>query len=101
MLSNVVVSIEQHVEWIGDHLEYLRKHDLTTTEADSEAQEQWVAHVNEIAGPHADDEGGVVVPRRERSRQAAGLHALCRRGRQLPQICDEVADDDYRGFALS
>ncbi len=31
VLSNVVVSIEQHVEWIGDHLEYLRKHDLATT----------------------------------------------------------------------
>ena len=49
VLSNVVVSIEQHVEWIGDHIEYLRKRDLTSTEPGLEAQEQWVAHVNDTA----------------------------------------------------
>ena len=33
VLSNVVVSIEQHIEWIGDFIGYLREQDLDVAEA--------------------------------------------------------------------
>ncbi len=49
VLSNVVVSIEQHVEWICDHLDYLRDNGLRITEAEIGAQEEWVEHVNQVA----------------------------------------------------
>ena len=84
VLSNVVVSIEQHVEWVCDHLEYLRKKDLVTTEADYDSQEEWVALVNELAEPDPDAEGGVLVHGRERARQAAGVHAVHRGRGPLP-----------------
>ena len=48
VLSNMPVSIEQHVEWIADCIDYMRKTGKTRIEVTVEAQEQWVAHVNEI-----------------------------------------------------
>src|SRR5262249_56330501 len=50
VLSNMPVSIEQHVEWITDCIEALDKSGKTTIEATPQAQTQWVAHVNEIVG---------------------------------------------------
>jgi cyclohexanone monooxygenase len=101
VLSNVVVSIEQHVDWICDHLEYLRKKDLQVTEASYEAQENWVAHVNELA-----------------SRTLMLKAASWYRGANVPgkplvfmpyiggvgnyrKTCDEIAAADYRGFILA
>src|SRR5262249_26877738 len=48
VLSNMIVSIEQHVDWIADCLAYLRAHGRATIEATAPAQEAWVAHVNEV-----------------------------------------------------
>ena len=49
VLSNMVVSIEQHVDWITDCLGYMGERQAAVIEATSEAQEAWVAHVNEVA----------------------------------------------------
>ena len=49
VLTNMIASIEQHVEWIRDCLTYLRDNGHSTIEAESEAEEQWVAHVNAVA----------------------------------------------------
>jgi cyclohexanone monooxygenase len=98
VLSNVVVSIEQHVDWITDHLEYLRKNDLTVTEADLDAQTKWVAHVNDVAN-------GTLMPKAASWYMGANVPGKPRVfmpyvggvGRYR-EICDEVAADDYRGF---
>lgn len=47
--SNMVMSIEQHVELIGDTIAYLRGHDLGAIEATAEAERAWMEHVSEIA----------------------------------------------------
>ena len=49
VLANMVVCSEQHVEWIGACLAYLREHGFTTIEPGLEAQDAWVDHVNEVA----------------------------------------------------
>ena len=49
VLSNMVVSIEQHVEWIADAIGYLREHGLEAIEATADAEDAWVAHVGEVA----------------------------------------------------
>jgi cyclohexanone monooxygenase len=49
VLSNMPVSIEQHVEWIGDAIDRMRRDGLDVMEADDDAEREWVAHVNEIA----------------------------------------------------
>ena len=48
-LSNMVVSIEHHVGWITDCLEYLRDRGLATVEAEPDAQRDWVRYVNDVA----------------------------------------------------
>ena len=49
VLSNMMVSIEQHVDWITDCLTFLRSNGLTTIEPEHTAEDEWVAHVNEVA----------------------------------------------------
>jgi cyclohexanone monooxygenase len=49
VLSNVVVSIEQHVEWIGDCIDAMRREGLDRIEATVSAEDAWTAHVDEVS----------------------------------------------------
>ncbi len=50
VLTNMLPSIEQHVDWIADCLEAMRAKGATVIEATAQAEEGWVAHVRETAG---------------------------------------------------
>src|SRR5262249_51062623 len=47
VLSNMTVSIEQHVDWIADRLDYLRAHGYERIEPTSTAEAGWGQHVND------------------------------------------------------
>ena len=49
VLSNVVVSIEQHVDWVGNCLSFMRDRALDVVEPTPLAQAAWVQHVNDYA----------------------------------------------------
>ncbi len=49
VLSNMVPSIEQHVDWISDCIGWLRANGKRSIEADPGAELAWVAQVNAIA----------------------------------------------------
>ncbi|GGE48675.1 cyclohexanone monooxygenase [Marinicauda pacifica] len=49
LLSNVIVSSEEQIDWLEALLTYARDHDLDRIEATKQAQADWVAHVNERA----------------------------------------------------
>jgi cation diffusion facilitator CzcD-associated flavoprotein CzcO len=49
VLTNMIVSIEQHVEWIADCLVYLRDRGYGRIEANEQAEDAWVGHVNSVA----------------------------------------------------
>lgn len=49
VFSNMVNSIEQHVEWVAAAMSYLDDHGFATLKATSEAERDWVQHVNDIA----------------------------------------------------
>lgn len=49
VLSNMVVSIEQHVDFIADLIAALKAHGEQTVEPELHAQDEWVAHVAEVA----------------------------------------------------
>ncbi len=49
VLSNMIQSIEQNVEWIAGYLQWLRDQDKTVTEAEPESEQAWMAHVAETA----------------------------------------------------
>ena len=49
VFSNMVLSIEHDVEWIGDCLVWMRDHHIAAIEADEAAQDDWVQHVASLA----------------------------------------------------
>jgi len=100
VLTNMVVSIEQHVNWIADCLQYLGRHGYHRIEATPEAQEAWVAHVNAIAdftlfpscnswylGANVPDKPRVFMP-------LVGFPPYAEK-------CDDVAAKDYEGFVVT
>ncbi|MDT5016282.1 MAG: cyclohexanone monooxygenase [Mycobacterium sp.] len=98
--TNMVASIEQHVDWIADCLQYLRSKQIRQIEADESAENSWVAHVNDVADatlyPQANSwYTGANIPGKPRvfMPYVAGLDKYRR-------ICDEVAANDYQGFCL-
>ncbi len=49
VLTNMIMSIEQHIEWIGAAIAAIDAEALTTIEPTPEAADRWVGHVNAIA----------------------------------------------------
>jgi len=47
--TQMIASIEQHVDWIADCLDHMRRHACDRIEATAEAESTWVQHVNEVA----------------------------------------------------
>jgi len=100
VLSNMVVSIEQHVEWISDLIAYLREHGYAAAEVTAEAEESWVTHVAEVGSltlfPRANSwYMGANVPGKPRVflPYIGGVGAF-------RQKCEEVAASGYEGFTL-
>ena len=100
VLSNMVVSIEQHVDWIMDVLESMRGHGFTTIEPTPMAEAGWVQHVNDCASitlfPKANSwYMGANVPGKPRVflPYVGGVDTYRR-------TCDQVAEMEYLGFEL-
>jgi cation diffusion facilitator CzcD-associated flavoprotein CzcO len=101
VLSNMPVSIEQHVEWIGGCLEYLRAHGKAEIEATEDATGTWTEHVQEVANltlfPKAASwYMGANIPGKPRLflPYIGGLE-------NYERTCDKVAANGYDGFALA
>jgi cyclohexanone monooxygenase len=100
VLTNMIVSIEQHVEWIGDCLTYMRRHGYRTIEANETAENEWVDHVNAVAsltlyptcnswylGSNVPGKTRVFMP-------LVGFPPYVDK-------CNEVAANGYEGFTLA
>jgi cyclohexanone monooxygenase len=101
VLSNMMVSIEQHVDWIADCLAWMRARGVRLMEAKQDAEEKWVAHVNEMAFstlyPQANSwYMGANIPGKPRifMPYIGGVGAYRR-------ICDDVAAKGYEGFVMT
>ncbi len=101
VLSNMINSIEQHVDWIMACLTRMRERGCDRIEALQAAEDTWVAHVNEVAErtlfPQANSwYMGANIPGKPRvfMPYVGGIHTYQRR-------CDEVAARNYEGFELS
>ena len=100
VLSNMLMSIEQHVEWVSDCLAAMTANRQTLIEASADAQSKWVNHVRELAGttlyPHCNSWYlGANIPGKKRVFMPY-LGCPPYRG-----ICDKVAAGGYEGFELS
>ena len=100
VLSNMVVSIEQHVDWITDCLRYLEDRGLDRIEATPEAEDAWARHVGELADatlyPRAASwYVGANIPGKPRvfMPYVAGCGTYRRE-------CEEIVERGYEGFVL-
>ena len=84
VLSNMAVSIEQHVDWIADRLALAARQRLRHHRADPDRRGRLGAARQRLRRHHAVPDGELVVHGRQRARQAAGVPALHRRRRQVP-----------------
>ena len=101
VISNMLVSIEQHVDWIADCIEYMGRHGYRSIEASQDAEASWMEHVSDVAN-------GTLFPR-------AGSWYLGANVPGKPRVfmpyvggvgayrekCDQVATEGYEGFELS
>ncbi len=100
VLSNVMVSIEQHVELVAEALRHLREHDLVSIEPTAEAEDAWVAHHRALGDaslyPRANSwYMGANVPGKPR----VLLPYVGGVGRYR-MICERVVERGWEGFAL-
>jgi cyclohexanone monooxygenase len=100
VLSNMVVSIEQHVNWTVDCILHLRRAGYQSIAPTPAAEDQWVAHADAVANmtlfPQANSwYVGANVPGKPRTFMpyVGGVGAYA-------GICDEVAAGGYASFEL-
>jgi cyclohexanone monooxygenase len=100
VLSNMMVSIEQHVDWIVRCITYLREHGIATIEPTRAEEDAWVEHVREVGEaslyPRAKSwYMGANIPGKPR----VLLPYVGGVGRYR-DVCDMVAEREYEGFIL-
>lgn len=100
VLSNVLASIEQHVEWLADLFVWMQSEGVDRIEPTPEAEADWMDHCAEVAGRTLMAEAnswymGANVPGKPRVflPYIGGVDAYRRR-------CNAVAAAGYEGFAL-
>lgn len=99
VLTNMIISIEQHVEWIADCMTHMKAHSYQAINAELKAEEEWVEYVNAIAnmtlyptcnswylGANIPGKPRVFMPH-------IGFPNYVQR-------CDEVVNNSYQGFKL-
>lgn len=98
VLSNMLVSIEQHVDWVSDCIAWMNENGKTAIEPSDAAERDWAEHTAHLAGmtlfPQADSwYMGANVPGKPRMFLAyvggVGAYRL---------ICDQIAATGYHGF---
>jgi cyclohexanone monooxygenase len=100
VLSNMLPSIEQHVNWIADCIDYLQQRQMARIEPTRDAEDAWVAHVAEVIG-------GTLLT--TCNSWYIGANVAGKKRVYMPYLgvptyaekCREVAAKDYEGFVLT
>lgn len=100
VLVNMPIAIEQHVEWIAQCIDYLRKCDIDVMETNAEAEQAWSRHCREVANETLYVKGdswytGANIEGKPQSFliYLGGFDHYTKR-------CQEVAQNNYEGFKL-
>ena len=99
--SQMILSIEWHINWVANCLSYMRDNNHTRVAAEVKAQQQWVDHVREVADstlyPLANSwYMGANIPGKARvfMPYVAGVEAYTKE-------CNRVTQNGYQGFEFS
>ena len=101
VLANMIVGIEQHVDFIAELLAYMQEKEKLRVEANADAEENWLKLVNSIADQTLFPNGcnswytGANIPGKPRIFMPyLGYPSYVEK-------CKEIAANDYRGFDFS
>jgi cation diffusion facilitator CzcD-associated flavoprotein CzcO len=101
VLTNMLPTIEQHVEWIADALSFMRGRGIALIEPSGAAEDDWVQHVAELAGHTLRYTCGSWY---------LGVNIAGKPRVFMPYIggfpryverCNEIAANGYQGFVLT
>src|SRR5699024_5487803 len=100
VLANMILTSEDHVDWIADAIRHLDERRLDTIEAEREAEEDWMRHCAQLAEqtlfPQANSwYVGANIPGKPRvfMLYSAGFG-------NYRKACQDVVDAGYKGFML-
>lgn len=101
VFSNVMLSIEQHVEWIADCLEHMVEHGLDRIDADPQAEAQWTRRIEKLAALSVVGKTNSWWTGANIEGKPRGITMYLGGAQNYRAACDEVAADGYRGFVLT
>lgn len=100
VLSNMVLSIEQHVDFVAQLLDWMREHEVAVTEPEREFETRWGRKVYEVAMPTVFSRavswywGANVEGKPEVFMPYLGGVGTYR------EECDQIARNNYEGFSF-
>ncbi|KQL49575.1 cyclohexanone monooxygenase [Brevibacillus choshinensis] len=100
VLSNMPVSIEQHVEWIADCIQYLRDHGKDCIEPKSDAEEAWSKHCWDVADSTLFTKAESWYTGANIKEKPVGFPIYLGGVGNYRQICTDIAAKGYEGFTL-
>ena len=101
LLSNVLLSIEQHVDWLADLLAHMRDDGVEVFEATDQAEQGWVEHVNERAEQTLYPKAQSYYMGDEMPGKPRVFMPYVGGVRGYRRILEKVVDDGYEGLALT
>lgn len=98
VLYNMPLAIEDHVDLASGIIQHMIDHSLIEIDADAQAEEDWVNHANELAQAS-------LLPNTDSWYMGANIPGKPRRclvylggAPKYRQICDEMIQENYKGF---
>lgn len=101
VLSNMIVSIEQHVDWMIDCISQMEEKGLTTFEPEPEAESGWMQHVGETAAMTLFPKAGSWYMGANIEGKPRVFMPYCGGVGVYREICDGVTQNDYQGFKFA
>jgi cyclohexanone monooxygenase len=100
VLTNMIVSIEQHVNWIFDCFKFMKKNKHSSIEASLQAEQEWVKHNQDVSVNHV---------RSSCSSWYMGANIKGKARIFMPYVggyanyvkkCNQVSQNNYEGFII-
>jgi cyclohexanone monooxygenase len=101
VFTNMVTSIEQHVDWIAACLTRMKERGERMVEAEEVAQDEWVAHANQLADNTLLDLANSWYVGANIAGKARVVMPYVGGAAKYLEIIQGVARNGYRGFRMS
>lgn len=100
VFTNMIISIEQHVDWIYECLQYMKKNKISEIEASSIAENDWAEYNGSVAKDHIRSSCNSWYMGSNIEGKPNIFMPFIGGFPEYIKICNQIASDDYDGFRL-